>query len=320
MRYAVTGATGFVGGRLTRMLVDSGHHVTALVRSPVKAQALTALGADLVPGDLGDRASLDRLLDGADGLFHVAGWYKVGSRDRSDGYRINVEGTRSILTAAQAAGISRVVYTSTLAINSDTGGVVHDESYVFTGKHLSTYDATKAEAQRIADRFAADGLPLVTVMPGLVYGPADTSQTGQLMRNVVAGKPVAVPSGNRLCWGYVDDIVRGHILAMEKAILGQHYMLAGPMHTLADVLRTAARIAGARKPLVVPAAVIGGLAVVNAWLERVVPLPPTISSEALRAATADYLGSPHKAQRELGWSARSLDEGMQETVRSLRPT
>jgi hypothetical protein len=83
----------------------------------------------------------------------------------------------------------------------------------------------------------------------------------------VAGKPVAVPSGNRLCWGYVDDIVRGHILAMEKAIVGQRYMLAGPIHTLADALCTAARIAGTREPLVVPAAVIGGLAVVSAWLE-----------------------------------------------------
>ena len=105
---------------------------------------------------------------------------------------------------------------------------------------------------------------------------------------------------------------------MEKAILGQHYMLAGPIHTLADALRTAARIAGTRKPLVVPATVIGGLAVVSASLERVVPLPPTVSSETLRAATADYLGSPNKARRELGWLARSLDEGMQETVRSLR--
>jgi nucleoside-diphosphate-sugar epimerase len=318
MRYAVTGATGFVGGRLTRMLVDDGHHVTALVRSPGKAQALTALGVTLVPGDLLDSASLDSLLDGADGLFHVAGWYKVGARDRSDGYRINVEGTRSVLTAAQAAGTSRVVYTSTLAINSDTRGVVRDESYVFTGKHLSTYDATKAEAQRVADRFAANGVPLVTVMPGLVYGPTDTSQAGQLIRNVVAGRPVAVPSGNRLCWGYVDDIAVGHVLAMEKGIVSQRYMLAGPIHTLADLLGTAARIAGTRRPLVVPATVIGGLGVASAWLERVVPLPPTLSSEALRAATADYLGLPHKAQRELGWSARSLDEGMQETVRFLR--
>jgi nucleoside-diphosphate-sugar epimerase len=318
MRYAVTGATGFVGGQLTRMLVDGGHQVTALVRSPSKAQALTALGVDLVPGDLADRESLDRLLDGADGLFHVAGWYKVGARDRSDGYRINVEGTRDVLTAARAAGTSRVVYTSTLAINSDARGVVRDESYVFTGQHLSTYDATKAEAQRVADQFAADGLPLVTVMPGLIYGPADTSQSGQLIRNVVAGKPVAVPSGNRLCWGYVDDIVQGHVLAMEKGVVGQRYMLAGPIHTLVDGLRTAARIAGTRGPLVVPATVIGGLAVVSDWLERVVPLPPTVSSETLRAATADYLGSPAKAQRELGWSARSLDAGMQETVRALR--
>jgi nucleoside-diphosphate-sugar epimerase len=118
---------------------------------------------------------------------------------------------------------------------------------VFTGKHLSTHDATKAEAQRAADRFAADGFPLVTVMPGLVYGPADTSQTGQLIRNVVAGRPVAVPSGNRLCWGYVDDIVRGHVLAIEKGVVGQRYMLTGPIHTLADGLRTAAHIAGTRK-------------------------------------------------------------------------
>ena len=114
MRYAITGATGFVGGALARQLRGAGHEVRALVRDPSRADALTGLGVELVPGDLADTAALDRLCADVDGLFHVAGWYKLGQRDPSVGDRVNVEGTRTVLAAAQRAGVPKVVYTSTL--------------------------------------------------------------------------------------------------------------------------------------------------------------------------------------------------------------
>lgn len=318
MRYAVTGATGFVGGRLAAMLRDDGHDVVALVRRPERAQELRERGVELVPGDLENAAALGRLLDGADGLFHVAGWYKIGVRDPAEGRRVNVDGTRSVLLAARTAGTPRVVDTSTLAVNSDTHGAVRDETYHFAGAHLSAYDATKAEAHRIAEDFARAGLPVVTVMPGLVYGPGDTSQTGALLADLVRRRPVVVPSGGRLCWAHVDDVARGHVLAMQRGTPGEAYMLAGPSAGLVEGLRLGAELAGVRGPIVVPGAAVRTTAHVSAALGRVLPLPSLLAAESLRASTASYLGSPAKAQRDLGWSARPLREGLAQTVAALR--
>src|SRR6478672_33419 len=151
MRYAMTGATGFVGGALARLLRDEGHEVRALVRDPARASDLAAHGVELVPGDLDDATALDALCRDVDGLFHVAGWYKLGQRDPSVGDRVNVEGTRNALAAAQRAGVAKVVHTSTVAVNGDTHGRVYDETFRHRGDHLSHYDRTKAEAHRVAE-------------------------------------------------------------------------------------------------------------------------------------------------------------------------
>ncbi len=112
MRYFVTGATGFIGGRVARQLVEAGHEVRALVRDPGKATGLAALGIHLCQGDITDRASLREPMTGVDGLFHVAGWYKIGARDPREGERINIEGTRNVLEAMRDRGVPRGVYTS----------------------------------------------------------------------------------------------------------------------------------------------------------------------------------------------------------------
>src|SRR5690349_13164967 len=145
MRYFLTGATGFVGGHMARLLKAEGHDVAAVVRDPRKAKDLEDLGVKLFRGDVTDKASLREPMQGADGVFHIAGWYKVGTRDKSEGQRINVEGTRNVLETMRELGIAKGVYTSTLAINSDTHGKVVDETYHFNGKHISEYDRTKWE-------------------------------------------------------------------------------------------------------------------------------------------------------------------------------
>ncbi len=316
MRYALTGATGFVGGALAAQLRHSGHEVVALVRDPLKAAALADLGVELEPGDLDDAAALDRLCAGVDGLFHVAGWYRVGERDPSPGQRVNVEGTRNVLEAARRNGVPRIVYTSTLAVNSDTGGRAVDESYRFTGKHISAYDRTKAEAHDVALRMAAEGLPVVIVQPGLVYGPGDTAQTGALLEQVVAGKRPAAPAVGGVCWGYIDDIAAGHVLAMERGRVGESYFLAGPRATLAEGLRMAGEAAGTKGPRAVSGPVIG-LGVLLTQLSFG-PFSADAAGETLRAARATYWGDPSKAGLELGWHARPLKEGMRQTVAALR--
>jgi len=318
MRYAITGATGFVGGVLARQLRDSGHDVVALVRDPARAGALRDLGVELVPGDLDDSAALDRLCAGADGLFHVAGWYKLGQRDPSVGVRVNVDGTRNALTAAQRNGVAKVVYTSTLAVNSDTEEQVPDEDYRFTGEHLSVYDRTKAEAHDIALELHAQGLPVVIVQPGLVYGPGDTAQTGGFIAQVVAGKRPPVPNAGGVCWAHVEDVARGHVLAMDTGVPGESYMLAGPRATLAEGLQQVAAIAGTKGPVLLPAGMVRFSAALMGALGRVVPLPPDYAAETLRASLATYYGTPAKAERDLGWTARPLDEGLRDTVAALR--
>jgi nucleoside-diphosphate-sugar epimerase len=318
MRYAITGATGFLGGALARQLRDSDHDVVALVRDPARAGALADAGVELVAGDLDDAPALDKICAGADGLFHVAGWYKVGSRTPELGRRVNVDGTRNALEAARRNGVRRVAYTSTLATNSDTRGQVVDESYRFTGKHLSVYDETKAAAHDIAVEYAGDGLDVVILMPGVIYGPGDTSQVGAMIERVVQGRRVVVPRDGGMCWAHVDDVATGHVLGMEKGAAGAAYMLAGPQASLAQVLRTVAELAGTKRPLTLPVGMVRATAAMNAVVGRVLPLPADYTGESLRASVATYLGTPARARDELGWLARSLDEGLRETVAALR--
>lgn len=318
MRYAITGATGFLGGVLARRLRDEGHEVVALVRDPDRATALADAGVELVPGDLDDATALDKLCAGADGLFHVAGWYKVGSRTPELGWRVNVDGTRNALEAARRNDVRRVAYTSTLATNSDTGGRVVDESYRFTGRHLTVYDETKAAAHDIAVEYAGDGLDVVILMPGVIYGPGDTSQVGAMVERTARGKRAMVPRTNGMCWAHVEDVARGHELAMEKGAPGAAYMLAGPQASLAGVLRRVADLAGTKPPVTLPVGMVRATAAFNAVLGKALPLPEDYTAESLRASIASYLGSPARAEQELGWSARSLDEGLRETVAALR--
>lgn len=316
MRYALTGGTGFIGRYLARQLREADHQVVAVVRSPAKAASLSALGVELVPGDVTSRSSMVKAFEGADGVFHVAGWYKVGSSDPEQGWAVNVQGTRNALDAARDAGVPRVVYTSTVAVNSDTHGEIRDETYTFTGEHLSVYDHTKAQAHEIAQGFAADGLDVVITMPSAVYGPGDTSQIGELIRQAARRKRVLVPAGMRICMAYVDDIATGHVLAMESGRSGESYMLAGPRTTMAEVLRITSEIAGGPAPVVLPDAMVGASAVSAGFLERFLPLPSTYRSESLRASRASYLGTAAKAQAELGWHARDLRTGLGATVQA----
>lgn len=319
MRYAITGATGFVGGELARQLLDQGHEVVALVRDPARAAALETAGAELIGGDLDDHGALDALLDRADGLFHVAGWYRLGERDTSAGQRVNVEGTRNVLAAAERAGTAKIVYTSTLAVNSDTGGAILTESHHHTGSHLSQYDATKAAAHQIVAQAAEAGQPVVAVMPGGIYGPGDTAQTGALIAQVVAGKRPQVPGGGgQMMWAHVADIAEGHRLAMERGVAGEAYMLAGEQASLAELLQTVARLSGTKGPVLVPAAMIRLAEKVMTPISGLAPVPPTLHPETLRASLASYLGSREKAERDLDWHPRPLLEGLAQTVAGLR--
>jgi nucleoside-diphosphate-sugar epimerase len=327
MKYAMTGATGFLGSVLARQLADSGHDVVALVRDPARADHLRALGVELVVGDLDGEAALDRLLAGVDGFFHVAGWYKHGRREHEMLRRVNVTGTRNALEAARRAGVPRTVYTSTTAINSDTGGAVRDEDYHHEGPWAAEYDRTKWEAHQLAKEYAAAGVPLVIVQPSVIYGPGDTGSTlGQLTRQIIAGRPVLGPKGGAASWTHVEDVAHGHVLAMERGRLGESYLLAGEDASYDEVFRWVRQAAGRRAPVILlPRPVIRAVAAVTGAVERLVPVPQTLSADAARGGMATYFGDSSKAEAELGWTSRPVREGLEQTVReelalSARPS
>jgi nucleoside-diphosphate-sugar epimerase len=321
MRYFLTGGTGFIGGRLARQLAAAGHSLTALVRDPDRARDLAALGVTLAKGDVTDRQSLYKPMEGADGVFHVAGWYKLGRRNAAACQRVNVEGTRNVLEVMNETGVPKGVYTSSLAVFSDTHGKLPDERYRFDGPHLTAYDRSKWEAHySVAEPLIEAGLPLVVVLPGVVYGPGDPSSLGQALADTIHRRLPLVPGGTAYCWAHVEDVAAGHVLAMEKGQVGESYIIAGAPYTLEAVFALAEQMTGIPAPgFKSPPGMMRIMAAVMGAVERIAPLPETYTGDGLRAsAGVTYLGDNAKARRELGYAPRAIEVGLRETLEALQ--
>lgn len=314
MKFFLTGATGFLGGVLARQLRAVGHEVHASVRDLKKVSELQSLGVQSYAGDVTDKESMREAMQGVDGVFHVAGWYRIGARDKTSGEKVNIEGTRNVLELMKELRIPKGVYTSTLAVNSDTHGKIVDESYRYTGRHLTEYDRTKAEAHHIAEEFIAMGLPLVIVMPGALYGPGDTSILRKNFVDFLKGKVPVLPIQAGVCWAHVDDAAHAHLLAMEKGVPGETYIVAGEPGTYLDVFRLASLITGKRAPAAVPYQIMKALSVVVQPFDRF--LPEAYTSEGLRVlGGVTYWGDNGKAKPFLGYSPRPLRAGLESTLR-----
>jgi nucleoside-diphosphate-sugar epimerase len=320
MKFFVTGATGFIGGRVARQLIAQGHFVNTVARNPAAARVLVDLGVKVYRGDITDKETMRGPMVEMDGVFHIAGWYKVGARDKRPAYPTNVLGTRNVLELMRELAIPRGVYTSTLAVFSDTHGAVPDESYRHNGPWLTTYDRTKWQAHyEVALPMIQQGLPLVIVQPGGVYGPGDTSLIHDTLASYLMRRLPLVPERTAYCWAHVDDIAEAHLQAMDLGVPGQTYIIGGPVHTVTDVLALAERITGYRAPdIQAPPAMVLAMAYCMAPFGAVLPLPPSFTYEGLRSgAGVTYLGSDAKARRELGFDPRPLDDGLRETLHAL---
>jgi nucleoside-diphosphate-sugar epimerase len=314
MKYFLTGATGFLGGVLARQLRQAGHEVNASIRDPKKASELKSLGVHLFPGDVTEKESMRPAMRGVDGLFHVAGWYKIGARDKTPGERVNVQGTRNVLELMKELRIPKGVYTSTLAINSDTHGKIVEEGYRFTGKHLTEYDRTKAEGHRVAEEFIAQGLPLVIVMPGGIYGPGDTSVLRTSIIDFLRGEVPALPTQAGICWAHVEDTAHAHLLAMEKGVPGETYIIAGEPCTYVDAFQLASSLTGKPAPRAVPYQLMKAMSTLVKPFDSF--LPETYTSEGLRLlGGVTYWGDNGKARRFLGFNPRPLKDGLETTLR-----
>lgn len=319
MRIVITGATGFIGGHIARRLLARGDELVAIVRDPNRASDLAHLGAELVEGNLIDKASMRPAFAGANALFHVAAWYEFGVDATSRMERINVEGTRNVLELMRENGLEKGVYTSTVTVFSDTDGRLVDETYRHdpTYGFLSSYDRTKWKAHYdVALPLIEQGLPLVIVQPGVVYGPGDTSQMGDTLRQYLRGDLPLVVRGTAYCWGHVEDIANAHLSALEDGTIGETYIIAGPPHTLEEALELAEQWTGIPAPRLRPSPrLVRALAATLRPVHALVGLQGLFHPEMLRVvAGVTYYGDDSKARAELGFAPRTLEEGLPPTL------
>lgn len=319
MRAFITGATGFVGGRLARRLRERGDEVVCLVRSPGKAQALEAAGCVLVAGDLKDVDAIRGGMAGCDAVFHVAADYRVGLRptSRDSMTDSNVGGTTRVIDAAVEQGVARIVYVSTVAAFGNTAGRVVDESYEHPGREFTShYERTKWQAHQLAGQRAAAGAPIVTVQPGSIYGAGDTSATGGIIHQAATGKlPMVSFARMGLTMVHVDDVVDGLIAAYEKGRVGESYVLGGERTTMRGLVEAAAEAGGRRPPRVnMPAIAIKAMTPIAPVVTKAMKLPPNLKELISSADGVTFWASHDKAARELGYAPRDLRTGLRATV------
>jgi dihydroflavonol-4-reductase len=297
----VTGASGFLGWHVARLLIERGHTVRALVRP---SSRIRELDAQPVSGDLRDQDSLARAVAGCGLLFHVAADYRLWARDQSELYRSNVDGTRNILQAARHAGVDRVVYTSTVGcIGIPPGGEGNEDCSVSLADMTGAYKRSKFLAERVAVEFAAAGLPVLIVNPTAPVGDHDIkpTPTGQIVLDFLKGDmPAFIDTGLNL----VDarDVALGHVQACERGRPGERYILGAENLTLEQILGKLAAIAGRPAPtLQLPYAMAYAAGAVSTAWARVSGKPPRAPLDAVRMARKKMFVSHTKAARELGY-------------------
>ena len=309
MKVFVTGASGFVMGAVARALVARGDTVRALVRDARRARRLE--GVELIHGELANENALRAGMQGADAVIHGAAMYEIGldKRQREAMHEANVRGTAHVLSTARAAAIPRIVYLSTVAVFGNTHGQVVDETYQrIDPTYTSYYEETKLRAHEIAEGFIADGLPVVIVQPGQVYGAGDHSGFGGLLSSFTRGRLPIVPFPDLgLNLTNRDDIAAGILRALDAGRPGRSYVMGGEVVRVADAFATLARILGRPAPRwQLPYGVLEAAALFRSQLNEV------ISS----AKGVTFWATDERAKRELGYTSRTLEEGFRETYRS----
>ncbi len=316
----VTGATGFVGSAVARALLARGLPVRVLVRPESDKRNIDGLAVEIAAGRLEDMELLRRAVAGCAALFHVAADYRLWVRDPDAMMRANLEGTRALMRAAVAAGVNRVVYTSSVATLGHTGGgAPADEMTPSTlddmvGPYKRSKFLAEAEVRRM---IAEEGLPAVIVNPSTPIGPRDIkpTPTGRVIVMAAKGKmPAYVDTGLNIV--HVEDVAEAHLLAYERGRIGERYILGGEDLTLAQILRQVAALVGRKPPSVqLPRAAVYPVALVSELAARFTGREPMATLDGLRMAKWKMWFNSAKAECDLGYRHRPADQALADAVR-----
>jgi dihydroflavonol-4-reductase len=321
-RVVVTGAAGFIGSAVTRVLLDRGARVVAVLQPGADQTSVDGLEVERIDADMRDADAVRKAIEGARVVFHVAALYRFWSPDPHEFYDVNVGGTLNVLDAARRAGCERVVYTSTvgtIGLDDTDSGVPADESRWPRIEHLfGSYKRSKYVAEHEVLRAGAEGQPVVLVQPTLPVGPRDRAPTptGRIVLDFLNGRiPAWVETSLNVV--DVDDLAVGHVGALERGGQGRSYVLGGENMSFRQILGTLADETGLPRPaLRVPSGVTLAAGHVSELVEgRIARRPPSVPLEGARMATTQMIFSDDRARRELGYVSRPAREAL---VRSAR--
>lgn len=315
----VTGASGFVGSALVKYLVEEGWRVRALLRPTSPRTQLEGLGVEYAQGDINAAESVAQAVTGVRYVFHLAADYRLWARQPSELMRTNVEGTRTVMLAAQRAGVERIVYTSSVAtLAPRPDGQSSDETAALRpADAISAYKQSKVLAERLVETLIAEaGLPAVIVNPSAPIGPRDVrpTPTGRIIVEAASGRmPGFVDTGLNLV--HVDDVAAGHVAALRQGRIGERYILGGQNVALGQMLADIARLVGRSPPrLRIPRGVLFPLALAAEVAAQVTGREPFATVSGLHMAKYRMYFTSAKAERELDYRARPYGEALADAI------
>jgi dihydroflavonol-4-reductase len=318
MTTLITGAAGFLGSHLTRQLVARGERVRVLMRPSSNNRAISDLSLEYVTGDLRDASSLERAMNGAKRVFHVAADYRLWAKRPQDIYDSNVGGTKNLLAAAKTAGIEQLIYTGTVAtIAVDRLELPNEFTDAKLEEMVGHYKRSKWMAEKEVLRAAKGGLPVIIAMPTTPVGPWDwkPTPTGKIILDFLNGKlPGYVETG--LNFVGVEECAAGHLLAAERGKIGERYLLGAENLTLKRLLDMLAGMTGLRAPsMKIPHAMALGVAYVETAFSRLIGREPQIPVEGVKIAQHKMFVDCSRAKRELGFQPGPVGAALERAVR-----
>ncbi|PZV09137.1 MAG: epimerase [Leptolyngbya sp.] len=315
MKALVTGASGFTGSHLVKALKQRGDRVVGLVRKSSNLQRLANCQVDLVYGEINDRAALASAMVGIDVVFHLAAYVELGIVNVAEMERVNVEGTRAIVEAAQAVG-AKLVYCSTIGIFGDTNGQTVDETFIRQQQGFSSaYDRTKYEAQQLVDRAAAQGLNAISILPSGIFG-TDDPHFGPVLQSFLKGRLKLWAGGQRVTGiVQVDDLATAMLLAAEKGNSGEHYIISAGDLTTREMFEILGQAVGISAPADAPEWLVRLSGKLLDPIGRLLSWQPPLSQERVHYIYDRCVRvNATKARQQLGWQPRSIKQTLKELV------
>ncbi|HEY5623150.1 MAG TPA: hopanoid-associated sugar epimerase [Gammaproteobacteria bacterium] len=319
MTALVTGANGFVGAAVVRALLARGERVRALVRSGSDRRNLVSLDVETAEGDITRPETIVAAVEGCRAVFHVAADYRLWVPDPERMDRTNVQGSINVLEASAGAGVERLVYTSSVATlgTRDDGSPADENTPVSIDDMIGTYKRSKYRAEAaVARRSRELGLEVVTVNPSTPIGPGDfrPTPTGRIIVDAAAGRmPAFVDTGLNIV--HVDDVAAGHLLAMDKGVTGQRYVLGGRDMSLREILELVAERTGREPPWIrLPRWTVMPIAYISEGWARLAGAEPRVTIDAARMSSKYMYFSSAKAERELDYRARPPGDAVADAI------